>query len=78
MEDQLDMLVVKPKGRDDGMYLLLAPENLDEAQMRAGFAELGLEPADVYQISGWQTSEVGLAAVFLPYFQSVGADGEGR
>jgi len=43
------------------MYLLLAPEELDEAQMRAGFAELGLEPADVYHISGWQVSGVGLA-----------------
>ena len=69
MQDHLNMLVVKSQKREDGMYLLLVPKGLDEAQMQSGFDEIGLEPADVYEVSDWQVSKAGLAAVFLPHFQ---------
>ncbi|MDY0170039.1 MAG: hypothetical protein RBS80_26075 [Thermoguttaceae bacterium] len=72
MQNHLNMLVVKAQDREDGMYLVLVPEGLDEAQMRSGFDEIGLKPADVYEVSDWQTSKAGVAAVFLPYFQSAG------
>lgn len=66
-ETTLTMLVVQARGRRDGMFLVLVPNNLDAGQVQEGMAEIGVEPQQVMEVSGWERAGVGLAMAFLPY-----------
>lgn len=66
-ETKLTMLLVQSRDRNDGLYLALIPADLDADQVQEGFAEIGVEPQQVMEVSGWEKSGVGLAAAFVPF-----------
>ena len=66
-ETGLTMLVVQSRDRDDGFFLVFVPNSLTADQVKDGFAEIGIEPQQVMEVSGWEKAGVGLAAAFLPF-----------
>ena len=66
----LSMLVIEARGRKDGFFLALVPNDLSTDQVKEGFAEIGIEPREVFEVDGWEKAEVGLAAAFLPFPKS--------
>lgn len=69
-EANLTMVVVQPKDRNDGVFLVLVPNDLDAGEITDGLAEIGVDPQQVFEVSGWEKSSVGLAAAFLPFPKS--------
>jgi len=69
-ESRLTMLLVQPSNRNDGLFLVLVPNDLEAAEITGGLAEIGVDPQQVFEVSGWEKSSVGLAAVFLPFPRS--------
>ena len=65
-EAQLTMLVVHAKDRH-GFYVALVPASLDAAEVDSNLRELGIDPTQVYELGGWQTSTGNVATAFVPY-----------
>ena len=64
-ERPLRMVVVHARFQD-GFFIALVPAELSQEQIEAALQEFGIEAEAVLELSGWKTSECGLAVARVP------------
>jgi hypothetical protein len=68
-EMNLKLLAIQAKDRKDGFFMAFVPSEffLDENQIAAALAELGIEPEQTLEIGGWKTTSHNVAVAFVPF-----------
>lgn len=66
-EAPIKLLAIQAKNDTDGFYVTFIPDELDEDQVAAAFAELGIEVERSMEIDEWQTSSSNLTVAFVPF-----------
>ena len=69
-EARITLVAFKAKKEQGGFYIGFVPEELDEAQLRAACAELGIEPEQMLPLGDWRTSTQKVALAFVPFPQN--------
>jgi hypothetical protein len=68
-ENPIKLLAVQARDENGGFYLAFVPQELADAQMRAAFAEVNIEPLATLEVGGWQTTSQNVMVVFIPFPQ---------
>lgn len=69
-EARITLVAIKAKNEHGGFYVGFVPDELDEPQVQAAFAELGIEPEQMLPLGDWRTSTQNVAVAFVPFPQS--------
>ena len=68
-EARITLVAIKAKNEQGGFFVGFVPEEVDEVQLQAACAELGIEPEQVLPLGDWRTSTQNVALAFVPFPQ---------
>ncbi len=66
-EDPIRLVAIQAKGESGGFYLAFVPQGLDDDQIAAALAEMGIEPEQTLEIGGWRKTSQNVAISFVPF-----------
>ncbi len=61
------LMAIQAANEKGGFYLAWIPAELDEGQIAAALAELGIEAEQTIEVGGWRTSSSSVAVAFVPF-----------
>jgi len=66
-ERPIRLMAIQAVNEKSGFYLAWVPADLDDDQIAAALAELGIEPEQGMEIGDWKTSSQNVAVAFVPF-----------
>lgn len=61
------LLAIQAKDRRGGFFMAFVPAHLDDEQIAAAFAEVGIEPEQTMEVGDWKTTSQHVMLAFVPF-----------
>jgi hypothetical protein len=62
----ITFIAIQAKNTHTGIYIGFIPNELDDGQLQAAYAEAGIEPEHIIVIDDWKTTSQNMAVAFVP------------